>query len=73
MGFFDSGFDMSGWGIPEWATVVFGIYALGSLFMDTKRTVGRVRKAGRTRKSARTKAASLKIRRAQLEREEAAA
>jgi hypothetical protein len=73
MGFFDSGLDLSGWGIAEWGTVLFGIYALASLFMDTKRGVGRARKGFRSRKSRRTKAADLRVRRAKLEREEAAA
>src|ERR1039458_10889058 len=39
MGYFDSGFDISGWGFAEWGTGIFAGYAFVSLFMDTKRSV----------------------------------
>jgi hypothetical protein len=48
LGIFDSGMDLSGWGIPEWLIVAVGLYGAISLFSDTKRTVGTVRKSRRS-------------------------
>lgn len=47
MGLFDSGLDLTGWGIPEWLTAAGGLYLLFSLFGDTKRAATGVRKYNR--------------------------
>jgi len=56
LGLFDSGMDLSSWGIGEWAIVGIGLFALFSMFQTGKRGVGSVRKAvGRRRSRARRK------------------
>jgi len=45
MGLFDSGFDPSGWGWPEFAIVGLGAYMLLSTWSTTKRVGRRVRSA----------------------------
>ena len=64
MGFFDSGAEISGWGILEWATAGLGAYMLLSTIFTTKRAVSSVRSMPaqrRKRKAAayRKKAAEL--------------
>jgi hypothetical protein len=44
LGLFDSGLDVSTWGVGEWAVVAFGVYAGMSLLGDTKRGVARTRR-----------------------------
>lgn len=51
VGLFDSGLDVSGWGIAEWAIAGIGIYALASTFVQTKRNYQRVRRVVRRRRS----------------------
>jgi hypothetical protein len=48
LGLFDSGLDVSQWGLGEWAAVAVGVYVLGSLVGDTRRAG---RRAGRAVKS----------------------
>ena len=48
LGIFDSGMDLSGWGVTEWLIVAVGLYGAISLFSDTRRTVGSVRKSRRS-------------------------
>jgi len=48
LGIFDSGMDLSGWGIPEWLIVAVGLYAGFSLFGDTRRTYGRAKRSRRS-------------------------
>jgi hypothetical protein len=48
LGIFDTGMDLSGWGVAEWLIVAVGLYAGFSLFGDTKRTVGTVQKSRRS-------------------------
>jgi hypothetical protein len=50
LGVFDSGFDLSQWGIAEWGIVAGGAYVLFSVFSTTKRGAARVRKSIRKRK-----------------------
>jgi len=45
LGLFDSGVDLSGWGIAEWAVVGIGGYALLSTVFTTQRATRRVRKS----------------------------
>jgi hypothetical protein len=44
LGLFESGVDVSGWGWPEWAVVIFGGYALISVLFTTKRAVATVQR-----------------------------
>ena len=44
LGYFDSGWDLSGWGVVEWLTVAAGAYVLFSVLSTTKRGVGRARR-----------------------------
>lgn len=55
LGYFDTGFDLSGWGAVEWATAAAALYALFSVFSTTRRGYKRVRKyqAGRSARAAR--------------------
>ena len=54
LGLFDS-MDFSTWGWTEWLVVLFGVYAVGSLAMDTRSGVGRITKGRRSRRSRRKK------------------
>lgn len=47
LGLFDSGFDFTTWGIPEWSVVGLGVYVLFSAFGDTRRGVQRVGRVGK--------------------------
>lgn len=50
-GYFDSGMDYTQWGVPEWATVALGAYALISVLFTTSRvTRATVEGVRRTRK-----------------------
>lgn len=49
LGLFDSGLDLSQWGVGEWAAVGLGAYLLVSAFGDVKRVGGRIRRSGRAR------------------------
>jgi hypothetical protein len=60
LGFFDSGLDLAGWGLPEWAAVGAGAYLLFTSFLTTKRGVARVRKGIGRRASRRRRVESLK-------------
>lgn len=62
LGLFDSGFDLTQWGIAEWATVGIGLYLATSLFGDVKRVGGRL---GRRRRASQSKSR----RREQLQRQ----
>ena len=55
LGLFDSGFDLSGWGVAEWGTVAFGVYVLAKVFGDAKRVGTKVRKVSRGVKAKRRK------------------
>jgi hypothetical protein len=37
LGLFDSGLDISQWGIGEWVAVALGVYLVGSVIGDTRR------------------------------------
>jgi hypothetical protein len=45
LGLFDSGLDVSGWGLPEFGIVALGGYMLMSTFFTTKRAARRVKSA----------------------------
>ena len=47
MGFFDSGADISGWGILEWVAAGLGTYMVLSTVFTTRRAVKTVRKSAR--------------------------
>ena len=47
MGLFDSGFDPSTWGWPEWLTVAGGLYAAFAVFSTTKRAARSVHRKTR--------------------------
>jgi hypothetical protein len=51
LGLFESGLDLSQWGLGEWAAVGLGVYLLSSVFGDVKRVGGHVRKARRMSES----------------------
>lgn len=51
VGIFDSGMDVSQWGAIEWGAALLGGYVLFSVFAQTKRAAGAVRKYRRRRKS----------------------
>lgn len=55
LGAFESGFDLAGWGVTEWAIAAGAVYALFAVFSTTKRGVRRVRKyqAGRAARAKR--------------------
>jgi len=53
MGLFDSGTDISGWGMPEWGLLGLGAFALYSMLSATRRGAGRVRRAVRRHRSRR--------------------
>ena len=44
VGVFDSGFDLSGWGVTEWLIIAAGLYVAKSVFSQAKRNVSSVRK-----------------------------
>jgi hypothetical protein len=54
LGLFDS-FDFTTWGWQEWLIVIFGVYAIGSLAMDTRSGVSRITKGARKRRSRKKK------------------
>ena len=45
LGLFDSGMDLTTWGISEWSIVATGVYALFSLLGDTRRGARRIKGA----------------------------
>lgn len=47
LGLFESGFDLTQWGIGEWAIVVFGAYAFFSLVGDIGRARSTISQSGR--------------------------
>jgi hypothetical protein len=49
MGLFDTGFDLTGWGIGEWAVAGVGLYTLFKIIGDTKRVTSSVKKSSRSR------------------------
>ena len=51
LGLFDSGLDLSQWGIGEWAIAGAGLYLALSLFGDTRKVAGKVRVASRAREA----------------------
>jgi hypothetical protein len=53
LGLFDSGFDISQWGIMEWLTVAGGLYIVFSVFSTTKRGVAAARELPRKRRKSR--------------------
>lgn len=72
LGFFDTGWDISGWGWMEWGTVLIGAYVLLSVFGTTKRGYGKVRRSyrrvrSRPKRRAKERAESLRREARQLE------
>jgi hypothetical protein len=59
MGLFDTGLDLTGWGMPEYAIVGIGLYALFKIIGDTKRVSGAVRKSARSRSAKAARRAKL--------------
>lgn len=53
MGLFDSGLDLTQWGVPEWSIAGLGLYTLFKLLGDTKRATSAVRKSSRRSKAKR--------------------
>jgi hypothetical protein len=54
LGLFESGLDLSQWGLGEWAAAALGVYLIGSLMGDAGRAgrqVRKYRKAKRTRRA----------------------
>lgn len=64
LGYFDTGWDISGWGWMEWGTVLLGAYIVMSTFSTTKR--GYKRATGTLRRARRR---STEKRRVRLQRE----
>lgn len=65
LGFFDTGWDISGWGWMEWGTVFVGAYVILSVFSTSKR--GYQRTARKIRKYRRRGARRAELRRAMEE------
>jgi hypothetical protein len=62
MGLFDTGLDLTGWGVAEYSVVGIGLYTLFKIIGDTRRVTSSVRKSSRAR-------ASKAARRARLQKE----
>jgi hypothetical protein len=69
LGLFDSGLDLSGWGLPEMGVALLGLYMVFSTFSTTNRGYQRVRSAGRKRKSGAKKRRDLEYRKRKLDRD----
>lgn len=52
MGIFESGMDVSQWGVPEFAIAALGAYVLISVFDTTRRTSASVRRKSRALRKA---------------------
>jgi hypothetical protein len=59
LGLFDSGLDLTQWGISEWAVAGTGLYLLFSLFGDVGRVSRRVRKGSQKRRARSERRAEL--------------
>ncbi len=64
LGFFDSGMDVSGWGVLEWGAAALAGYVIFSTILTTKRAASRVRALPGERR--KRKAARLRARAAEL-------
>lgn len=53
IGLFDSGLDVSIWGIAEWGLAVLGIYTAARLLGDVRSTTRKVRKSSRAKAAGR--------------------
>ena len=63
LGFFDTGWDLSGWGWMEWGTVFVGAYILLSVFSTSKRATRRVRRGYRKLRTGGAKRRAEELRR----------
>ena len=52
LGLFDSGLDVSTWGIGEWACVAGGAYLLMAMFQTTRKASAAVRRKGKAMRRA---------------------